>query len=89
MRCIKYVYYKDELMIGDKNDEEEKQCRVGNDNPQEDAHGRTDRDSFPVAAIIISSAAHHKCPAFVEKFGVFIEYNWWTSYLSLPLQHNL
>ena len=42
MRCIEYVYYKDELMIGDKNDEEERQCRVGNDNPQEDAHGRTD-----------------------------------------------
>ena len=35
MRCIEYVYYKDELMIGDKNDEEERQCRVGNDNPQE------------------------------------------------------
>ena len=42
MRCIEYVYYKDELMIGDKNDEEERQCRVGNDNPQEDAHGRND-----------------------------------------------
>ena len=42
MRGIEYVYYKDELMIGDKNDEEERQCRVGNDNPQEDAHGRND-----------------------------------------------
>ena len=42
MRGIEYVYYKDELMIGDKNDEEERQGRVGKDNPQENAHGRDD-----------------------------------------------
>ena len=42
MRGIKYLYYNYELKIGDKNNEEERQCRVGNDNPQEDAHGRDD-----------------------------------------------
>ena len=42
MRGIEYVYYKDELMTRDKNDEEERQCRVGNDNPQEDAYCRDD-----------------------------------------------
>ena len=52
MRGIEYVYYKDELMTGDKNDEEERQCRVGNDNPQEDAHGRTD---YIVGDILLNS----------------------------------
>ena len=40
MRCIEYVYYKDELMTGDKNDEEERQCRVGNDDSQKDTFRR-------------------------------------------------
>ena len=42
MRCIEYVYYKDELMIGDKNDEEERQRRVVNDDTQENAYCRND-----------------------------------------------
>jgi hypothetical protein len=35
--CNKY-----ELKIGEKNDEEERQCRVGNDDSQENAYGRND-----------------------------------------------
>ena len=38
----KYVYYKYELKIGEKNDEEERQYRVGNDDSQESAFGRND-----------------------------------------------
>jgi hypothetical protein len=34
----KYVYYKYELKVGEKNDEEERQWRVGNDDSQEDAY---------------------------------------------------
>jgi hypothetical protein len=36
------VYYNNELKIGEKNDEEERQYRVGDDDSQENAFGRDD-----------------------------------------------
>jgi hypothetical protein len=42
LRGIKYVYYNNKSKIGEKNDEEERQYRVGDDDSQENAFGRND-----------------------------------------------